>query len=277
MRSKIQPDILTPGAKPRLPLAVAITLATLAGCAGPGTLSTPGSGAAGGVAEAPLPGRWITIGRSARGRPLEAATFGSGPSRIYLIGGVHGSEPEGQPVIRLLASRVTRGGEPGATVRILRDMNPDGAARGRRRSATGIDLNRNWPATNFRPSPDRGAKPLSEPETAAAHADIEAFGPDLVVVFHSIASGPFVNYDGPASEAAAIFVRAATALDARWRIVPDMGYPTPGSLGSYVGVDRKIPILTVEMKRGDESAAAVRAAAAGVDALLRASDVGGSP
>jgi hypothetical protein len=29
-----------------------------------------------------------------------------------------------------------------------------------------------------------------------------------------------------------------------------MGYPTPGSLGSYLGQDRGIGILTIEFKRG---------------------------
>ena len=138
---------------------------------------------------------------------------------------------------------------------------------------SGVDLNRNWPARNFRASRAGGPAPLSEPETRAVHEDIEAFGPDLIVVFHSIRSGPFVNYDGPASKAAAVFASAAAQVDARWRIVPDMGYPTPGSLGSYFGVDQQIAILTIEMRRGDESAEVVQAALVGLAAVLE----GGAP
>ncbi|MFG0282808.1 MAG: M14 family zinc carboxypeptidase [Phycisphaerales bacterium JB039] len=218
---------------------------------------------------------WRSIGQSLEGRDLEAATFGHGPRRFYIIGGVHGTETEGQAVIAALASGLAGALASGATVRIVRDMNPDGAAAGRRGSAAGVDLNRNWPARNFRPSRSGGPAPLSEPETQAVHADIAAFGPDLIFVFHSIGSGPLVNYDGPASEAAAVFATAAAEIDPRWRIVPDMGYPTPGSLGSYYGVDQQIPILTIEMKRGDDSTEATRAALAGLEAVLQA--LGGAP
>jgi len=30
-----------------------------------------------------------------------------------------------------------------------------------------------------------------------------------------------------------------------------IGYPTPGSLGTYAGVERKIPIITLELPRVD--------------------------
>ncbi|MFZ2490659.1 MAG: murein tripeptide amidase MpaA, partial [Thermoanaerobaculia bacterium] len=30
---------------------------------------------------------------------------------------------------------------------------------------------------------------------------------------------------------------------------PSIGYPTPGSLGSYAGVERRIPIVTLELPR----------------------------
>jgi protein MpaA len=35
-----------------------------------------------------------------------------------------------------------------------------------------------------------------------------------------------------------------------------MGYPTPGSLGSYAGIDRQIPMITLELPRdapGDQA------------------------
>jgi protein MpaA len=207
------------------------------------------------------------IGHSRETRPLEAATFGAGGPRIYIIGAIHGDEPEGQAVVAELGGRL-RARSPGATIRILRDMNPDGAAAARRTNAAGVDLNRNWPAGNFRPGSRRGREALSEPESAAAHADMTAFGPDIIIAFHSSGSGPFVNFDGPGATLAATFATAAAELDDRWRVVPDMGYPTPGSMGSCWGVDRDIPILTIEMRRGDDSAAAVMAAVAGVEAIV---------
>jgi murein peptide amidase A len=33
--------------------------------------------------------------------------------------------------------------------------------------------------------------------------------------------------------------------------VESIGYPTPGSLGSYAGIDRAIPMVTLELPRTD--------------------------
>jgi predicted deacylase len=211
---------------------------------------------------------WSQIGASKQQRALEAMTLGHGPGRIYLIGGIHGDETEGQAVLPRLIEAV--GQKPQAahvTVRIVRDANPDGAAEHTRGNADGRDLNRNWPAANFTPRGANGPRPLSEPETQAIARDMNAFAPDLVVVFHSTPRGPFVNYDGPAQSYAEVFVAAAKEIDPRWRVVPQMGYPTPGSLGSYVGVDRGLPILTIEFKRG-ETGEATEAALRGLAAIV---------
>ena len=209
----------------------------------------------------PLP----LIGLSREGRPLTASTMGSGPLRIYLVGGIHGDEPEGRIGLPLLRQSLSASGSDGRsladriTLRLLDDMNPDGTYAGTRTNAAGIDLNRNWPAANFRAAPmsggvvrGSGPVPLSEPESAAAHADILAFAPDVILVLHSSPRGPFINFDGPpiATQLAATFVGAATETETAWRVVPDMGYPTPGSMGSFFGTDRAVPILTVEFKRG---------------------------
>lgn len=210
--------------------------------------------------------RWETIGRTLEGRAVEAMTIGIGPRRIYLIGGIHGNEPEGLEAAEILA---TRGGRDlaGVTLRLVKDANPDGTARRARVNGRGNDLNRNWPAANFASSRGRGETPLSEPETQALHRDILSFNPDVIVVFHSIASGPFVNFDGPAEELAESFATAARRVDERWKVVRNMGYGTPGSMGSYFGVDRGVPILTVEFRRGQESRTSTPAAIAGVHAV----------
>jgi protein MpaA len=187
---------------------------------------------------------------------------------VLVIGSIHGNEPEGlpavQPLIAALRAARSEGSLP-ASVRVIRDLNPDGTAAASRTNARGIDLNRNFAASNFAPSTDRGAAPLSEPESRALAGELEGFRPDLVIVFHSIRSGPFVNFDGPASHLAEAFVAAAQRSDPRWRVEPSMGYPTPGSLGTFVGIDRGVPILTVEFRRGHDAEAARRA---GVDGVM---------
>lgn len=46
-----------------------------------------------------------------------------------------------------------------------------------------------------------------------------------------------------------------------------MGYVTPRSLGSYLGVDRALPILTIEFKRGQDAKSVQYAVVSGVRAL----------
>ncbi|HRQ73967.1 MAG TPA: M14 family zinc carboxypeptidase [Phycisphaerales bacterium] len=245
---------------------LSVALALLAsGCA------APSIGTRTDAAPIPAPAAsWSPVGASVEGRPIEAITIGAGARRVLIIGAIHGDEPEGLATIDPLIDHLAASPAllRAATVRVVRDANPDGTAAGSRGNARRVDLNRNWPASNFAPARTRGRQPLSEPETAALHTLIASFVPDLVVVFHSTPSGPFVNYDGPAERDAHAFADAAAALDPRWRVVPNIGYPTPGSLGSYLGVDLGVPILTVEFARRHDPDAARTAVLEGIGAVL---------
>lgn len=193
------------------------------------------------------------VATSVEGRAIESETHGEGDLRVYLIGSIHGDEPEGLAVLdeaveAFNASDVASS----ATLRVVRDMNPDGTARGARHNARRVDLNRNWPANTHAKTVRNGRKPLSEPETRAVHSDMIAFDPHLVIVLHSARSGPFVDPDGDAKDAAEAFVRGAQEADARWRVRESFTNPD-GSLGSYLGYERGAPVLTVEFLRGDDS------------------------
>ncbi|MDX2117316.1 MAG: M14 family zinc carboxypeptidase [Planctomycetota bacterium] len=219
---------------------------------------------------------WQTIGSSHGGRALRVAdvtgpVVGTGGTRVYLIASIHGNEPEGRRALDLIAPEIEAMTKLHAiTLRVVEDVNPDGSARNTRGNARGVDLNRNWPAQNFEAAHVRGSEPLSEPETRAIAADLDAFRPDLVIVLHSIASGPFVNYDGPAVELAAAFADGAEHADQRWRVVPNMGYPTPGSLGSYLGGDRGMRVLTIEFRRGQNTRSAANALRQGLPRVFEA-------
>lgn len=211
----------------------------------------------------------IEIGRSVRGLPILAEDHGSG-TRVYLIGLIHGDEAEGFGALDEI--RTILRDHPGVRVRLIPTMNPDGQSAHARGNARGVDLNRNWPASNYTPAKDRGPAALSERETAAVFADLMRFDPDVLIVLHSIRrGGPFVNFDGPApaGDLAAAFADAAARSDPRWRVVPSMGYPTPGSLGTFAGVDLGIPTLTVEFERGHAPEAARQALGAGLGSVLR--------
>src|SRR3954452_3539456 len=84
--------------------------------------------------------RTLLLGRSHDGRRIVAIRAGDprGP-RVLVVGSVHGNELAGVAVARALA-RVHRG----AALWIVPDLTPDGAARGTRQNARGVDLNANW-------------------------------------------------------------------------------------------------------------------------------------
>ena len=206
--------------------------------------------------------------RTAKGVATRHTTR-NGPAqspRVLIIGSIHGDEPEG---LRALP-HVQRAIEavPAVTIRIIEDANPDGTAHGTRTNARGVDLNRNWPTANFAAKARHGTSPLSEPESRFLYEQIREFAPTLIIVYHSARNGPFVNFDGPAEQHAAAFAHAAAVSDPRWHVRPSMGYPTPGSLGTWAGVEQQIPILTVEFDRNHDPEPVEHAIVAGTLAVL---------
>lgn len=211
-----------------------------------------------------------SLATSVDGRPIHTWTI-SGPRhapRVLIVGGIHGDEPEALCALEPLRQSLSRSGS--STVYLIDNVNPDGSFLNARGNARGVDLNRNWPARSFATARRHGSKPLSEPETQFLYACINRFKPDLIIVCHSARSGPFVNFDGPAGQIAAAFSQAAAEADPRWHVRPSMGYPTPGSLGTWAGVERQIPILTVEFARGHDAELATHALVHGTHAAIAA-------
>jgi protein MpaA len=196
-------------------------------------------------------GGQTSVGLSFEGRPIRAARFGGyvAAPALLVVAGVHGDEPSSVEAALELAERLGGPGllSGGGPVWLVPLLNPDGLARGQKNSARNVDLNRNFPAANFSTEHSPGYFPgehaLSEPETAALAALIERETIACVVAVHA----PFacVNYDGPAAEWAG---RVAAACG--WPARADIGYPTPGSLGTWLGVDRNLPVLTLELPPG---------------------------
>jgi protein MpaA len=191
----------------------------------------------------------VLIGRSVEGRPIEGFRLGPDEDRALVVfGAIHGDEPDSA----LLCERWLRGvRQIDAPVVVVPVVNPDGLAAGHKDNARGVDLNRNFPARSWTaahtPGYFPGTHPLSEPESAALVALIDALRPRALVAVHQ----PFrcLNWDGPA-EALAQAMSVASGYPPRASI----GYPTPGSFGSFYGVDRQLPVVTFELPRPvDES------------------------
>lgn len=184
------------------------------------------------------------LGESVGGRPLYCSVYGSGDRTVLLLGAIHGDEPGSHELVRDFERWIaSRPGEL-ANLRLVvaSPCNPDGLLAGTRHNANGIDLNRNFPSRNFRPSRRRGSKPLSEPESRFVQELLARFPPVLVISVHQPRRS--VNYDGPARALA-----EAMARHNGYRVEASVGYPTPGSLGSWVGIDHRVPIITLELPR----------------------------
>jgi protein MpaA len=169
---------------------------------------------------------------------------------VLVLAGVHGDEPKGVYVARRLIDLLESDVSAGPRVRwvVIPVVNPDGYERRRRRNANRVDINRNFPTENWSPTSPRsrmfgGSTPAGEPETRAVIGAVERYRPSFVISIHSIdRRRQCNNYDGPAEA-------LATAMSLRngYPVAPSIGYPTPGSLGTWAGAERNIPTLTLEL------------------------------
>lgn len=161
---------------------------------------------------------------------------------ILVIGTVHGDEPQGKILIENYIKNCQS-----AKNRILfiPCLNPDGLNLNTRQNANGIDINRNFPTKNWEREPFAseyfgGEVASSEIETKFVVEILEEFSPDVILTLHA----PFkiVNYDGPAKEIAEEISHLIN-----YPVQSDIGYSTPGSFGTYAGVERNIPTITLEL------------------------------
>lgn len=168
--------------------------------------------------------------------------------KILVFGQIHGDEPEaGELALRWIARLEKL--SPANTWRIVPLVNPDGTKLKTRMNANGVDLNRNFPTKDWEgvalkhweekqkkdprryPGPHGG----SEVETNCVMKHIDEFKPDVVVSIHT----PYgqLDYDGP------------TTKRIKMKALPWLRLGTfPGSLGHYLWDERKIPVLTIELK-----------------------------
>ncbi len=187
-------------------------------------------------------------GQSRLGIPLEVWRP-SGRCTLLIHAGIHGEEPE----TTFALSRALRlQSEPSPSCAVVLAANPDGLIRGTRGNARGVDLNRNFPTRDWRPDPamhrstlddprdvvlSPGSAPCSEPETAALIALIEELRPETVVALHA----PLECIDDSKQGRLARWLAERTGLP----LVPDIGYATPGSFGTW-GAEHGIGVVTYE-------------------------------
>lgn len=187
-----------------------------------------------------------TLGYSLKTKPIECYTFGFGPETILVLGGIHGNEPASKTLADALVRdlQTHRSGFQDRKVIVIPLCNPDGLERNTRHNASGVDLNRNFPADNRVNNPVNGHGSLTEPESRILHDLIAAERPARILSIHQ----PYacIDYDGPADALAEKMGRGCPLPVRR------VG-ARPGSLGSWAGVTLNIPIITLELAAEDSS------------------------
>ncbi|WP_039056032.1 murein tripeptide amidase MpaA [Enterobacter sp. Bisph1] len=198
----------------------------------------------------------FSIGREEFGRSLLGAPLLWFPAPIatresgLIIAGTHGDE-NSSVVTLSCALRTLK-----ADLRhhhVVLAVNPDGCQLGLRANANGVDLNRNFPAANWKSGEtvyrwnsaaeardvvlQTGDAPGSEPETQALCKLIHAIRPAWVVSFHD----PLACVEDPHKSALGQWLSARFSLP----LVSSVGYETPGSFGSWCA-DINLHCITVE-------------------------------
>ena len=160
-------------------------------------------------------------------------------SNTLVIGVFHGDEPQGKFLIEEYIKQ-----NPQSYLLFIPCLNPDGLQLNQRTNSNGVDLNRNFPTKNWvlgeKDQFFGGHEPASEIETQFLIDTINEFMPDIILTLH--APYKVVNYDGPAKGLAEEISQIIN-----YPVEENIGYPTPGSFGTYAGIERNIKTITLEL------------------------------
>lgn len=199
----------------------------------------------------------ITGCKSVNGIPILISKFAPLPKRkplgkILVIGGTHGDELTSVSVTMRWIEQLRKNHSGLFHWHMTPLMNPDAVLKpgATRTNENGVDLNRNMPsddwdekalkywnnksAKNKRKFP--GEKPASEPETQWLIDEINHFKPDAIISVHA----PYgvVDFDS---------LSLNTAPKSLGKLHLNLLGTYPGSLGNYAGINRNIPVITLEL------------------------------
>jgi murein peptide amidase A len=170
--------------------------------------------------------------------------------KVLLLGGIHGDEYSSVSIVFKWMRTLDTYHSGLFHWHVVPLLNPDGLLRkkSQRMNQNNVDLNRNFPMddwenaalkhwidvtkNNLRRYP--GEHALSEPESSWLVDQINEFNPDVIVAVH--APHGIVDYDGPHNGPYKL-----------GRLHLNLLGTYPGSLGNYAGIQRKIPVVTIEL------------------------------
>jgi len=181
--------------------------------------------------------------------PLENKTP---QGRILVIGGTHADELTSVSTTFKWIDKLNKHHSGLFHWHVVPLMNPDGLLKksATRTNHNGVDLNRNMPSndwhanaiaywqtkSNKNPRKYPGKQPTSEPETQWLVDEINTFKPDAIISVHA----PYgvVDFDS---------LSLNSAPRSLGKLHLNLLGTYPGSLGNYAGINRNIPVITVEL------------------------------
>lgn len=175
------------------------------------------------------------------------------PKRIFAKALIHGDETMAGTMARAWMLRLEKI-DPRNTWRVIPVANPDGWKAKTRTNGRGVDLNRNFPTADWenqaiaywkkqaRSDPRRypGEDSASEVETKCLIKHFEEFKPDFLISVHTPLA--VLDFDGPKLKSVPPFKPLP------WRALGNF----PGSLGRYMWADKRVPVLTIELKGNED-------------------------
>lgn len=161
---------------------------------------------------------------------------------VLVVGVIHGDEPIGEFLIEEFLKNKTR------TIKNNLFYIPRLNFSNERKNSSNVDINRNFPSKNWELTKKEdnyfgGFEPNSEIETKFLVNLTNEIKFDAIITIHT----PYkiINYDGVNNPITLPLAKKISAF-LNYPIEADIGYATPGSMGTYFGVERNIPIITIE-------------------------------
>lgn len=199
-----------------------------------------------------------SYGVSQQGRSLMMYKFGSsGPVTLY-VGAIHGNESSSSTLLQAWVEELESNPDrlKSKQIVVVPTINPDGLAAGLRTNSRGVNLNRNFPTSNWTKDikdtdgnhkGGGGSRPLSEPEASALARLTARLQPRLIASFHAV--GSLTSGDSGAISAtyAATYASMVGYRDTTGQGASPFDYDVTGSYEAWTYEKLGVPSTLVEL------------------------------